>query len=469
MSFLRLIFVVLSLFLFCHCDFKKTNDQNWEMLAMGLPTHVDPSIALVNMGYYILRQTHRTILEELEDGQLQTRILKKWSRSVDDKFFSFCPDLTLRFSNGVIFDELFLRNFLNQLLVKNGGTAERFSVNNQCVEIRFKQPQKWLLSKLISMENAPTVKSESPSFDLGLGDFNVQSVSSEKIVLVRKVPVPNGYNQITVYPYKGKLDSRLQQKSIEDFNRVYIEEVPEWVKTNYQSFNLPVLQSVVLVINHENPKIREAIYNCIDPRSLRAHFFQERKSFVDIGNILPLGMRGSVNGPPRQTPSPELCSRLKKLSLRFFNWKASNQSSITQFFRELDSQLKTTVVVRHSDESELIQQIVSKKREYEILVAAFDSITSDSTPIFEFLFGPGLSLLSWNTLQLRLEFQKYLKKKYDDRNDFALKDFLFKLEQEHVALPLFQEVRTFYYPHHISNLQNGSSFLQYPEIASLKL
>lgn len=38
-----------------------------------------------------------------------------------------------------------------------------------------------------------------------------------------------------------------------------------------------------------------------------------------------------------------------------------------------------------------------------------------------------------------------------------------------VVLPLYQVVRTFYYPKHIKNLVVGRSFLEYPEIAALRL
>ena len=446
------------------CVKPPAKDQTWEMLSLGLPDKITPQVAHINMGFYILKQTHEPLFRYNDDGQFYSKVLSSWSRSIDNRQFILCPNQKLVFSNEIYFTTDFLKNFISRTATKLGKV--HLNLTDQCLSVLFDKPQEGFLRQYSDHELSPSIPSNNPRIEYGLGPFVVESISSQEIDLRRKDFIENGYNVIRVINYKGRNDPNLNNKFIEDFNRVYISDLPSWVKEEYANYGVMLSQSINLLINHPDKELRDIIYNCLDIERFRKAFMPLQEDFYSIENILPVGMVGAKKGLPSQQ-----CKLLKprNFKLKFVNWKQDNVEQLFDFFRDFFERLNIQINIENISASEFLSRVSKKPHRYELTVIALDAIRPDYRVFYEYLINGRQAIVDYdvprateiyNTL-VRSEGEKEKRNLIEKLNDV--------LKKEAVILPLYQEVRRFYYPKHIKNLRLGKDFLEYPEIADFIL
>ena len=163
----------------------KQSDDTWDVIAVGIPKELSPKVAEINMGLYILRQTHEPFLYKDSDGQYRSRILSSWSRSIDNKNYNLCLKQDLHFTPSKRYTDESFQSDIRRIATKYSPDVKIKSSNN-CIKLSFPKKSNRFLYELAKYENAPNTPSTNSSWDYGLGDFYVTKYSEQSVSLKRK-------------------------------------------------------------------------------------------------------------------------------------------------------------------------------------------------------------------------------------------------------------------------------------------
>lgn len=440
------------------------HNEEWGVLVYGLPQKLSVGNASETTSYYILKQTHEPILRTDDGRTYYSRILKSWKRNLGSSEFLFCPDAAREFSAGENFTAERLFSHLKAITAKFDPKARVYGVNG-CVQVDFPRQRKDYLEYLSAYENAPTM-SRTPEIEDGLGKFYAESVSNEKIVLNRKDVAGGRYARAVFYEFKGKGDANLQNRNIRDFNLIPGYDVPDWAKHTQNEFNTVELKSVVLIINHNDPAVRKAIYNCINPAVLRSALFPQKKDFYDIKTILPIGMPGALGGIPEQH-----CARFHnkvKEELTFANWTAEAGPALQRFADSVRAESGLRIRIVAHNPGELAKKLHTSPHPYNMVVVVQDAIRPNSAAFYpRFVFRD--SYYDFPRKDLEYKYKKLMEEQNESKQIAEAAALAEQFAEQAIALPLYQNVKKLYYPKEIRNLNVGKGFLQYPEVAALEI
>lgn len=436
------------------------------MLAPGLPPAVSPRWAILNMGHYALKQTHETLFRAEADGEHRSKLLAEWSRSLDSRGFRLCLKQGLRFETGDIFDPPALAEFLNATLARLG-IGGRATVDGPCVAVSGLPVKNRFLELFSKLENAPSRASGDSSFELGLGPFRTVSVSSESIVLARKEVAPEGFDRVVLHAYRGADDPRLADRTVEDFNRIPADALPDWVRTEFAKHGATLLKSFILLIDHPELRMRRLIRGCLPAAELRAALLADSAAAQDIANILPLGIPGARRGLPNQRCAPDPHAA-RGIPLIFASWKRNGEQKLARSLADFSAKTGIAVELRATSESAFVKNFFSPLRDHHLAVVSVDAIAPDYASFFGPLFGDPIYLTRVRVPTAKAVYESLLRET-DAVLRLRLADELNGLIEENaMLLPLYQEVREHYYPRDLKGLTSGQNFLEYPEVAELR-
>lgn len=438
--------------------------EEWGVLVYGLPQKLSVGNASETTSYYILKQTHEPILRTDDGRTYYSRILKSWERNLASSEFLFCPDAAQKFNAGEKFTPERLFSHLKAITAKFDPEARVDGVNG-CVRVDFPRRRKDYLEYLSAYENAPTVN-RTPEIEDGLGKFYAESVSNEKIVLKRKEAAGGGYAKVAFYEFKGKDDANLQNRSIRDFNLIPGYDVPDWAKRTQNEFNTVELKSVVLIINHSDPLVRKAVYNCIDPAVLRTALFPQKKDFYDIKTILPIGMPGALGGIPERH-----CERFHNKvneELTFANWTAEAGPALQRFADSVRAESGLRIHIVAHNPGELAKKLHTSPHPYNMVVVVLDAIRPNCAAFYP-RFVSRNGYYDFPRKDLEYKYKKLMEEQNESKQIAEAAALAGQFAKQAIALPLYQNVKRLYYPKEIRNLNVGKGFLQYPEVAALEI
>lgn len=449
---------------FLASQYAQTGPREWGVLLYGLPAVITTKNAAQSSTYYILKQTHEPVLRTDDGYSYYSRILRTWKRTLDSSEYMLCPDTENSFGGTV---RLTNEAFFSHIQKISGGFDPNAEIANidGCVRVRFARPRRDYLEHLSAYENAPTVP-RTQEIEDGLGKFYAESVSKERVVLRRKSDAADGYNKISFYEYRGVGDKNLENRNIKDFNLIPSFDVPAWVGHVQHSLNMVELRSVFLIINHPDLETRKAIYNCIPISKLREALFPQKKEFYDIKTILPIGMPGAIAGMPAQYCAPYRNKVAGKLV--FANWNVDSQESLVRFSKKIRSDSGLNIEVLPYLPAELEKNLRSSTKAYNLVVAVEDAIR----PNFNAFFPPFVrknGFYGFSRDELEKKYKALLAGDNKEKQNAAASELANQIAEEALVLPLFQTIKTSYYPQEIKNLNVGKGFLQYPEVASLSI
>ena len=439
-------------------------DRSWDMLAVGLPHRVSPDLAILNMGFYLLKQTHEPLFRMDMDGSVSSKVLTHWERSPDSKSFTLCPSEGAAFDADSPFDTAFLKRYLMINLPKVGLRAN-VRTEGRCVHLDFQRGGDRFLGEFSKMELAPTLPTENPKIELGLGSYRADSVEQDVIHLVRKHPRAGGFDEIHMYAFQGPEDPRLKDRGIEDFNRVYVDQLPAWLASDYIVRDVALLQSIVLLIDHPNKSVRRRVYHCIDIKELRRAYMPKQTGFHDIRSILPLGVEGASGGQAAQD-----CAQTTPTTshpLVFVNWKKGNRESLSNYLSRFEERTHLTVSISTLTESDFATALISSPRPFNLSIVAFDAVKPDYDSFFGPFSGDPVEISDYHSLRVRAAYKDLKIASEEQEIQRAVSNLNQLLADEAWALPLYQEVRRFYYPKGLRGLSLGENFVEYPEIAGI--
>lgn len=439
-------------------------DHTWDVLALGLPNMVTPAVASLNMGLYILKQTHEPFFRSDRDDNIFSNILTHWERTPDDTHFTFCPNQTLSFDKKQSFTPQFVAEYLQKIAATHDLQVS-IRIASDCVALVGDKPLPQLLHMLSDYEFAPSVASDNPKIEFGLGPYFVKQLTEKEVVLERKQPRSDGYNVIRFINYTGKGMSELSDRTIEDFNRVYVEDLPDWLQHEYEKYDVSLLQSINLLINIPSAPIREAIYHCMDIQQLRAAFMPHQQHFADIATVLPIGMAGAVVGR-----APQHCALANKLQqhVSFLNWKPDNIEPLTRVFADFEKRTGITITMHASSPTALLAAVNEKPHPYELTIVAIDAVKADYSAFFGYLIDGKRSLHDIGLPSATAICQQAIDG-VDGTTNRTVDQCNAELANAAILLPLYQEVRSFFYPKSLKHIEIGKNFLEYPEIGDIRL
>jgi len=438
--------------------------DNWVVLANSLPPKVRTDQAFVSIVLYILKQTHEPLLRRDDGENYSSRVLRKWTRSLDNREYSFCPDQSLRFNQKVTFSTELLAAQLEAIAKKYDDSAV-LTAQDGCVSVSFASSRPTYLSFLTRYENAPTL-ARNGAIEDGLGPFTVEKIEKNSIVLARKSPVLRGYNTIVVL--QNSTDIAADDRGIADWNLLSGVEMPHSVQRGYQSFTNTELKTGNLIINHLDPAMRGMIYHCTDIDSLRRSFLPAKKEFSDVATVLPIGVPGAQQGMAKQDCRAALASmRHKGGSIVFSNWRTDNDQEMDNyakaFFKKTGVQMR---LVRYPP-AEFKKILHTRPRPYHLTIMHLDAVVPDYRAFVEVFFRDD-GYLDFDLPAGAAYFENMIRTEDAERKHRLAMSVVGELSGKAVALPLYQSVRVFRYPKKIKNLVVGRGFLEYPEIGDFR-
>ncbi len=460
MYYLQRQIVFLTLLCLCACG-GKTGGGVWGVYLPGLPDKIKAELANDDAVYYLLKQTHEPILRK-EDGQnYSSRLLDRWERNAASSRYSFCLKAGLRFS----FKEPFSKEqFLSHMVsvADKYGDVRSVDLSGNCVDVGFNGAHYGFMDFLTKYENAPTL-ADGKDVEIGLGPYYVKSISGARIVLARKKTIKDGYNSIVMFEYGGPGETLGKDVVISDYNRIPEKEIPSSVKKRMVSFTNITLKSVGLVINIRDKELRRTVYNCVDPKALRAAFFPSASGFYNIRTMLPLGVPGAEGGVPIQE-----CKIFRHSGegrkLMLANWRKDNLKDLKNFSQAFFKKTGIHIAVRNYEAADLVRTLFKRPHPYDLFLISSIALMPEHDVFFKnFLKAPDL-LTDYGSARLEKMYSTMLVAEDANRKKDIALNIAEGLANENFVLPLYQETRVFYYPSEIKNILIGKSFVEYPEV-----
>jgi len=438
----------------------------WRVLVGAFPGKISVDNAHISSAYYILRQTHEPVLRK-DDGQNYTsKIMERWSHTLDYTGYEFCPKEQLNFDDRNAFTKELFYDHISAITKKYDAGAQ-LKYSDGCTMVRFKAPAKGYLEYLTLYENSPT-KPVGDSYELGLGPYFVSYSGDDRIELSRKNYLRGAYSTIVLYLYKDVSDPKLQDRGIADFNLIPSVDVPGWVKETYRSFDNVELKTVNLIINHPNPAARRLIRNCLDAEAFRRAYSPRKTDFIDIKTVFPMGLTGAKAGLPEQSCDRRMFGVSLSTPIIFLNNRDDNDAQMAVLSKDFLAKtgIRFNVVKFPPEQMRAVKG--QRPRPYNLIVIVIDATTPDHGAFFGPFLDPS-GYQDFNSAVLRGLYAELTKTDELSLRAEISEKMLVELDRQNVVLPLYQISSKLYYPKGIKNINVGRGFLQYPEVGEFRL
>lgn len=442
------------------------HNRDWEAVIPDLPEEV--SLAKADMAgvYYVVKQTFEPLFRR-DDGQHYTsRLLSDWKRSIDSKEYYFEPNTSLYFNDDNSFSLDYFRGYIGRITAKY---YKDFSVttHGKGVLVSFPVPRRGYLAFLSHYKNAPSVRA-GEKVEEGLGPYRVFEIGKNRIELVRKDKVLNGYARIILHQYSGPADPNLQNRGIADFNHILDGSKPKWIKDEYAEYSNAVMASGNLFINHRDKEVRKWLYNCIDVSGFRRAFIPNAPEFTDIQTILPIGVPGAIGGRVLQSCAGVDGAPDFKGPVVLANQSPRNIESLASFASDFERKTRRSMSVRQYTIQQLEKELGHrKKRGFHLLLAVITSSLPDAAFFLEYVCGPE-SFLDEAPAELRSAYEDLLQEDDPQERERKSAALALRISTEYYILPLYQFKKQMYYPGHIKNIVVGRDFIEVPEVADFR-
>ena len=453
--------IILSTILLTSCS-KTPTDRTWDVVANGGVTKVTPDMALSNIGAYVLKQTHKTIFSYNKNGNLDSEILKSWKTSKNYKSIEMCIDPTVMFDKEIPFTLEVLTETVNKAIKKN--SSHKFSKNKNCVTYNFNESAKYLLYKLTLLYHAPSLPTSIKDVELGLGAYKVTKHSLVRVDLTRKQENLSGYNKIIFYDINTFSKENLNN-SIEDINRISESKIPQTIKDKYNKYDVSILKSSIAIYNIKDSTLRKHAYNCIDREKLANILFNAPNNKINLKYVTPVGIPGSEQGKPSQKCIHSTDTR----ELIFANWKHEKKKDLQNYFDTLLKVSGVKVKVVNFTFKELNEMVWKTKKGYDIVVPFLDSTQNSVGETFSAFANQKQKFFNFDTSFLLKDYNSLMNISNKKDISYLVKRLNIQIEENHLAIPLRQVSRPFYFPKRLKSFAIGTDLLEQPDIGKIEL
>ena len=436
----------------------------WRAMVLALPARISPSEMSIT-GYYIIKQTHEPVFRKDDGYNYSSKILKRWTRSIDSRYYTFCPDTSLEFDAQRSFSVEFLKNHIESISPKFNQKAG-IRQDGECLRVEFARPARRYLDFLSGYSVAPSINISS-MVETGLGPFIVTSLDENEVVMKRKHKVSNGFNEIRVIDYKWKRQNDADPARIYDYNFALSSKDLEGLGSGYMSFDNMSLKSYVLLINLQDSGLRRSVYNCVNIDALRKAFMPEAGNFSYTKTILPVGVPGGHSGRPAQECRINKAAAIKYGPLIFANWRNDNQSQLEQFASEFFEKTGLRIKIVNYQAAELGRHFHDKPKPYGLVIIATAPDSDENYRMLASYYGKN-NLLDFNVSKVEKLYEDLKKEDNPERQKKLAETIAEQIAASNSLLPLYQVERKIYYPNTIKNMTVGRELFEYPEIAEYR-
>ena len=114
---------------------------------------------------------------------------------------------------------------------------------------------------------------------------------------------------------------------------------------------------------------------------------------------------------------------------------------------------------------------IAKTREnpFHLLVVGLSSADLDPMHFYNYLLSKKDGVVEFQSSDLEEAFSKFVKNQNTTKALNSLQKLESEIRRAGVALPLFQTVRSMYYPKHIKGIELGEQFFEVPRVAKVEL
>lgn len=436
----------------------------------SLPLRISTTMAHSLTASYILKQTHSPVFFKDRFGSYQSNILSRWHKNLDDNFLYLCIDRPKFFSPDKYFDIDGLKNLVKMVTAKEGLSVTINSTEKNCINIELNAEATKLLVAMSELENAPTARSSDERYELGLGEFKVTEFSVEKIVLNRKLMLDDHFNIIEFIKIDGPNDKNLAALDFNDYNLIGEDLIPKEVRKNFRSVTTTTLKSNVLLLNIRDKNIRRAIFSCVDSIALSRVLYGKRFVGLNSSSLIPRGMEGAQTISKKSQCVPYTSRNSKTPSITFITWRSDNESAIQDEVEKLGRRAGVSIKTEFYSYTELTDILYHHKDRFNLLPITIDTKNGSFSQLFESFGSPEKSLLSFTVASVRREFQKLRQSQTNSGTQKTIANTLNnEILSQALAVPLFQPIKTYYYPPNIDEIFLGDDFLDFPQVARFKL
>lgn len=440
------------------------HSDTWNALTLTIPTEVQTMTAFNTPVIYLLTQTHETIFRQIQNGDIDSRILIKWNRSADSKKLTMCPNTELKFDDEHSFSIEHLTRSVN--LLKKRFPEITVTTSENCLSIDNNSGVVNIIDELTHFEYAPTIESKINGVELGLGSFSIISKTNKQIILIRKVSKEKRINKINFILQSTILDSK-ELFEIDDFNYVY--EVPDWVASKYVSLPVQQLKEYALLIDHVDPIIRKIIWNCTDIVELRKIYLPSNTNINDVATVFPVGISGAVEGKPNQSCNIDLMNKIKKTEVTFLNWNEKILTALNTFFSKQIYADKIKVKIRQVTPTQMNEMLIKRLPGFNLSIIACDTIYQQYVSFFEPYLDPEKSLFHKMDKALMDDFVKFRTSSIEMQKLVSIKINNKITEDKNFVLPLGQLAKTMFFPKNLKKITAGTSRLGVIDISELEI
>jgi ABC-type transport system substrate-binding protein len=107
-------------------------------------------------------------------------------------------------------------------------------------------------------------------------------------------------------------------------------------------------------------------------------------------------------------------------------------------------------------------------RPFDLVIIVFDAVRPDPTAFFD-SFAKRDGFHDFVIPEIASLYKKLFYEEDESEKDKISKELTRLISGQALAIPLYQNIRTIYYPKEIKNLTVGRGFLEYPEVAEFRL
>jgi len=429
-----------------------------------VPPNIDPADSHINFHLYVIKQLHEPLFSSSVVGKPRSRILHSWSASPDAREYSFCLKPSLAYSNGkAVTGEDLWENF--KLFSERGYLAGKITghrFEEGCLIVAFDAPYPRLTWDLMSYKTSiadPATRGEEVV--VGISPYRVVEMNERLIRLRAEGKVR--YREISFHYWRPGDEASF--RNFDDINMVVANDVPADIDEYMNRYDVAMLKIYGMLINSPDPKLRSYLFNCLDIDVMRNLVDRKKKSFRDVGGVLPLGMPGAVAGRVRQEcPAAPLPRRAKATMVTFYEDCAEELSA---HLKEKLGPLGIDASVKVVDANEMSYYLWSKEKPYDMAIVGIDSPLPE--PIsFLANFLPGEAGVT-NVKNAELEgiVSNLSDSAPDAKREEDMRRANLSVIRAHQVLPLYQADSPLFYSKRVEHVRADEFLIGIPKIEEL--
>lgn len=436
--------------------------KEYHVAMPALPEKIDPIDADLNYALYIIKQLYEPLFVFSSTSQAHSNILQDWSSFDDHTKYFFQLKKGITFSNERVLSPDILKEnleyFSQKGLIKKSISA--ISIKDDHLDVVFKESYPEFTYDLTSYKTAIVdPDTRNSNVVVGISPYRVVEITPKMIHLTTDKKL----NFRDIYLHKWSPEDNLPLWSFDDINMISSRYIPADIGAHMKKYDVNVLATVVLLINHGDPVVRKYLFNCIDYSKLRSILYPNKESFRDVGGILPVGLMGAVESHVEQKCSMKPLQ--KKVEIYMPTFFMERVDDLRTFFHDSLEGLNIKVLVDPVDVNDITQIYRSKDKKYDLSIIGMDAQYALS--YFDY-FLDGTSM--WVRVEnptLENIIKKYYLSSNDDEKNELIQEANRELVKNYQTLPLFQIERPFYFSKKVDSMVSDQLFFGIPKISEL--